>query len=191
MNNKSNIFLIGGFPGAGKSDFTKIGHNILNAEVICVDNIYSEMLKDDFLWRNDLRILDKAQEKIYQLLNNKQNIMVDSCFIDKKSRQYIINALNKVANIYLIMIDTPIDICKQRNSYRKKPVEDWVYDKMIIQEERPSIDEGFKKIYYFNNLTELEQKEQITNKNMTEKEKTLAIIKIEEFLENIIKDIKN
>ena len=196
---KPKVYLVAGYPASGKSSLTKVGNTCLNADVVCLDDIYGEMLKEDFLWRNDDRIYDKAHEKALESLSQGRNVMLDSVYMDEKSRAYTIDALKDKADIYMISVDTPIEVCKERNRHREHPVEDWVYNQLKSEERQPTLQEGFSGIYHFDNLTDTERnaysgyKIEPLASVMREGDREKAIAKVRNFLDGVAADsgVKN
>lgn len=191
--NKPKVFLIGGFPGAGKSCLTKVSDDYLHSQIITVDDVYEDMRKENFLWRNDDRVLDRVHDIAVNMLQCDSNVMIDSVYMDRESRLQTINALKDIADVYMILVDTPVEICKERNAKRVNPVEDWVYENLTRDCAFPSLEEGFIGIYRFDNRTSLEKQECITGAYglqdvLTDTEQKIAIQKAEAFLHDVAKD---
>lgn len=156
---KPKVFLVGGFPGSGKTTLTKFSDGYLNADVISLDDIHIDMLRRGFLWRNDERIAEAAHGAAMSSLRSGRNVVLDSVYTDKNSRREALRAFDGVADVYMITMDVPMEICRQRNSRRAKPVEDWVYDRLSETAVEADMSEGFAGTYKFCNLTPAEEAE--------------------------------
>lgn len=190
---KPKVFLIAGFPASGKTSMTKVGQDVLNAEIISCDDVYFELSEKETMWRSDERIFDTAHDRARDLLLDGKNVMIDSVYMDKQTRKYAIDALQDVADVHMVVMDTPIEICKERNAKRVRPVEDWVYDTLGREQASPSLDEGLKSIHHFDNLTDIEKEECRTGcygkqGQMTDRELGEAIVKVRDFLHGVAKD---
>ena len=172
---------------------TKVGQDVLDAKIISCDDVYFELSEKEPMWRSDPRVFDTAHERAKGLLRAGKNVMIDSVYMDEQTRKYAIDALKDVADVHMIVMDTPVEICKERNAKREQPVEDWVYDTLSSSFAEPSLDEGLKSIHHFDNLTEVEKDECLTGcygkqGQMSDKELGEAIVKVRGFLQDVARD---
>lgn len=115
------------------------------------------------MWRSDPRVFDTAHERAKGLLMAGKNVMIDSVYMDEQTRKYAIDALKDVADVHMIVMDTPVEICKERNARREQPVEDWVYDTLSRSFAEPSLDEGLKSIHHFDRYNVLVKNSIVAN----------------------------
>lgn len=144
------IIVLVGLPGCGKStkakELEKQGYIIHSSDAIKNElNLHN---KDDI--SNVYNIL---YDRIISDMKLGKNIVYDSTNLTVKRRKDFLNKIknfnyNKICYTFIV----PIDICKERNSYRTgyAKVTNKAYDNMIRLFELPTIDEGWNKIIYLS-----------------------------------------
>lgn len=131
-----NVWIMCGLPGSGKSTYIK--ENLPNdIEIINQDSIRVELGIMDNI--NKKKIGNSEQEKevkrinferIDNCINNRKDFVVDNTNIKSGYVQNLYDRLKKVgANVKIIIIDTPVDICKER---RKNDIPEKVIDDMQL-----------------------------------------------------------
>lgn len=139
-----------GFPGCGKTTYVKT--YLKDYVRFSLDDL-AGMLTQTFDLRYS-RIYDKLENLIIrELISRKYNTVIDKTFLTKKSRKSILNRVNSYAQnaglpdpfMKLIVIETPTDICIERNKALKK-VPPGIHAMMIRSFEDPAIDEGWDEI---------------------------------------------
>ena len=134
--NPFNVWIMVGLPGSGKSTYIK-DKLPKNIEIINQDSIRVELgiMKDDV----HKAIGNKEQEKevtrinderINELIKQRKDFIIDNTNIKVGRVENYYNKLNKAgANIKIIIIDTPKEICKDR---RKENIPEKVIDDMQL-----------------------------------------------------------
>jgi len=134
--NSFNVWIMCGLPGSGKSTYIK--KNLpKNIEIINQDQIRVELGIMNNI--NKKKIGNSEQEKevrkinferIDNCINNRKDFIVDNTNIKSGYVQNLYDRLKKVgADVKIIIIDTPIEICKER---RKNDIPAKVLDDMQL-----------------------------------------------------------
>ena len=137
-----------GFPGAGKSTLAKIfesnGYKIHSPDLIRNELDIHEINRTK-------EILNITYDNILRDIKSNKNLVYDSTNLTKQRRLAILRKI-KSYNCYkiCIVLNTPIIICKQRNSIRKNfsKVTNEIYDKMESIYQIPTESEGWNKIIF-------------------------------------------
>ena len=158
-SDKPNVWLVAGFPGAGKSLLTKLGRDLLGAAAVSMDDIYESMAGHERFLRYDDRVLEAGLEAALREVRRGRSVMIDSCFKDPRERAEALRVLAPCANVYLIDITTPVEICRQRASRRPHTVDEEAYAFHCAVAAPPDAGEGFAAIFPFDNLTDEERAE--------------------------------
>ncbi len=127
-----NIYCIMGLPGSGKTTYANYLSKIKNITVIHKDN-YSK--QDAFILLNN------------ELTHN--DVIYDALLFNIKQRKELLSNLGTCKK-YLIIMDTPLEECLQRNSQRigcNRLPDSAIYN-LHKKFEPPSYDEGWDEIYY-------------------------------------------
>lgn len=131
-----NVYIMVGLPGSGKSTYIKDNLSS-NIEIVNQDSIRVKLgiMKDI----NQKRIGNEEQEKevtrindkrIEQLIKDRKNFVIDNTNIKVGKIDHYLDLLKHTnANIKIIIIDTPIEVCKER---RKEDIPEKVFDDMKI-----------------------------------------------------------
>lgn len=133
------IILMVGCPGSGKSTISKEISQKNNIFRISKDEFANDFwgikypCYSDYICNEYNRIIDLA-------LNNNRNIIIDDLHTRSYLRERIMSTYNKKANIIFLYMDTPLNICIERNLHRELKVND-IQD-YYFQMNNPSITEG-------------------------------------------------
>ena len=134
--NPFNVWIMCGLPGSGKSTYIK-EELPKSVNIISQDYIRQELgiMKDD----EHKAIGNSEQEKevrrinfdrIDNCINNRKDFVVDNTNIKSGYVQNLYDRLKKAgANVKIIIIDTPVNICKER---RKNNIPEKVIDDMQL-----------------------------------------------------------
>lgn len=121
--NKTNIWLLSGPPGSGKSYFAK---NILKTDdtwaYISRDEIRFAMVsEDEDYFSKEKQVFKEFYNRILAACqsSNIYNIIIDATHLNVNSRMKILNKLPiKDLNIFCVYFDTSKEVCLQRNAMR-------------------------------------------------------------------------
>ena len=117
----SNLFIIMGAPGSGKSTYLK--HHA-NGKVISRDTIRFSLLgeNDDYFSKED-EVYHTFIKEICKSLEENENTYVDATHLNKRSRYKLYSAigLNLLEKTYvtIIYVNVPLEICLERNAKRE------------------------------------------------------------------------
>ena len=134
--NSFNVWIMCGLPGSGKSTYIK--NNLpKNVEIINQDQIRVELGIMDNIDKKKIGNSEQEKEvrkinfeRIDNCINSRKDFVVDNTNIKSGYVQNLYDRLKKVgANVKIIIIDTPIEICKER---RKNDIPAKVLDDMQL-----------------------------------------------------------
>ena len=148
----SELYLMIGCPGAGKSTFLK--NHIKNGVVVSRDKIrFSFPINQDNYFAYEDKVLIMFYDEINKNLKEGKNVFVDQTSLTPKARKELLKHLWNYDAVNVIWIDEPLEICLERNEQRqgtKAYVPRNVICKMYHRLVPPSLDEGFKRIFRYN-----------------------------------------
>ena len=151
----SDLYLMCGLPGSGKSTFLKTRiKNIEDCAIISRDEIRFTLVKpEEEYFSHENEIYTKLWKKTNEALTVKKNVFVDQTSLTPKARQWLLSHIHNYDNAYLIWIDEDLNTCLKRNESRKGTrsyVPRSVIRRMAAQFIEPSLDENFTRIYKYN-----------------------------------------
>ncbi len=155
----SDIYLMCGVPGSGKSTFLKNNVNLDSSIVISRDEIRFSLLKpDEEYFSHEKEVVNILWKQINEAIATSKNVFIDQTSLTPKSRKWILTHIQGYNHANAIWIDENLDICLKRNEMRRGtrayvPPHDirQMYTRFIP----PSLTEGFYRIYRYkdNKLT--------------------------------------
>jgi predicted kinase len=153
MENIATLFVMVGIPGSGKSTISKS----LNCSVFSSDSIRFELfgteeidetMPIEEIGKNNRKVFAILHKRVISSLENGKSCVYDATSVSKGSRTDIIKLVKGIpCKKVCIFVDTPFDICKERNANRTRTVHEQAMQKMINNLVPPSKDEGWDKIY--------------------------------------------
>ena len=153
-----NFYVLCGIAGSGKSTWI---NNHLAAfkgytKVVSRDDIrFMIVNEDEEYFSREKQVFKKFIEELKDGLENCDNVIADATHLNLASRTKLLRNLTsslKDANVYAIVIDTPVKICLKQNATRRgrRFVPE---DQIIAMGKRltiPTFEEGFDKIFIYN-----------------------------------------
>ena len=147
-----HIIMMIGIPGSGKSHYAK---ELVKKEpdtiLLSADEIRKELYGDISVQGNGNKVFGILFDRIQKAIDEGQNVILDCTNTTK--RHHTISALKNMGcgEIMAIWLDTPIEVCIERNNARndrKEPVPEDVIRKMHerLQMNPPTSGEGFNDI---------------------------------------------
>ena len=142
----AKVYVMCGLPGSGK---TTIAHQIaadLDAVVISSDSIREELYGDESVQGQPSVVFDALYSRAHAVIDDNLSVILDATNIKKRDRARVFQEFpdNEIA---AFVINTPVEVCKQRNGERERVVPEYVIDRMAKSFEVPTREEGFVKIY--------------------------------------------
>jgi predicted kinase len=177
--NKSDIILLCGLYGAGKSEFSelylknsgriRISRTEIRKRLYSMINFGKEWVETDF--NEDDEVLFKhVERKIFEhYLHKKKKILLVNTFMTVKSRQKFIEIarMNK-KTISAIFLDTPMKDCIERNNEKVTGVNESVIMKLNTMKQLPDTSEGFTYVAAMKNFKEPEKPKSDTGEGLVE-----------------------
>lgn len=153
----ADLYLMCGPAGSGKS--TWLSHHAKpSATIISRDQIRFGLIKpgeDYFSKENEVKKI--FWSKINEALKNGQDVFVDQTSLTRRSRKYLLSHVSGYNHANIIWINVPIQQAIEQNENRKHGrayVPQHVIEEMYKEFEVPRLDEGFYRIFkYENNKT--------------------------------------
>ena len=146
----SKLFLMMGAPGSGKSYWAR-NHMNIKDKYISRDEIRFSFLKDeDEYFARENEVFDEFIKQINNSLIIYDNVFADATHLNFASRNKTISRINvPVDEINVVFLDTPLDICIERNAKRegRKFVPETVIKNMYRSIKFPEKEEGIKNVY--------------------------------------------
>ena len=161
---KSDIILVCGLPGSGKSHFArkyfkKSGRKRINRKEIR-KHLY-EMLsfndewKEEYFCENQELLVKYIEKKIIEhLLFNNEKVLIDNISVSEKSRiDYINMAAKMKKSISAVYVNTDMAICLERNRDREKAdaAPESLIANLSARAVFPEKREGFSEVVVLNN----------------------------------------
>lgn len=141
----STLYMMVGIPGSGKSTFAKT----LKGKYVSRDEIRFKLLQneDDYFAR-EKDVFKKFICEIKEGLIENKDVIVDATHLNESSRNKILSKVCPVKAIAIVM-DTPLDVCLQRNAQRsgRSLVPEDAIRNMHQNMTMPNYDEGFDAIF--------------------------------------------
>lgn len=148
------LFILMGIPCSGKSTYAKKFFCESNTIIISTDEIRKELTGTyKYSQKTNNAVFETAKSRVEYYLSRNFNVYFDATNTKKSSRKNFIDISKKHhSKVVCIVLNTPLEICKKRNSKRKIdrriPIE--TLTTMSSSVESVSESEGFDKIVYIN-----------------------------------------
>lgn len=146
------IYMVG-LPGSGKSHFAERLARKEKAILLSSDEIRKELFGDENKQKS--RIMYRVlYERLNEHVANGQSVVVDATNIERERRMFSLSKLPSHVEKICYYMDTPYDICVERNQNRKRTVEARIVEKMRKNLEFPMLGEGFDRIHVVHEAKE-------------------------------------
>lgn len=148
---KSNLVVMVGPPGCGKTTFIK--NQPLKGNHISRDKIRFSLLEDGetYFGKEDL-VFKEYVKQIQESLDAGCRTYADATHLNEKSRNKLLDNLNlENVDIYMVVFDTSLKDCLERNSHRegKERVPESALKRMYLSKTNPKGDQKYryKEVY--------------------------------------------
>ena len=145
------VAMMVGVPGSGKSYIAQKMSEQLQWPVLSSDATRSELTGDENDLSRDKEVWPLLYSRAGQYLEDGESFFVDATHNNLRQRvtdiaRYRAMGARTISGIY---VDTPLDVCLQRNANRTRVVPDFVIEKFWnnLQRNPVSIDDGFDAVY--------------------------------------------
>lgn len=153
----SNLYIICGIPGSGKSTFAKntfLNYNTARPyKIISRDAIRFSLLKEgEGYFSHESEVYKIFWETITNALNEGFDVIADQTSLTPNARAYLLNNVSGYDETIAIEIKTTLKECLARNDKRvgKEHVPPSVIEKMHNNYISPTIAEGFSQILTYD-----------------------------------------
>ena len=144
----TKVYVMCGLPGSGKTTIARQIAADLDAVVISSDSIREELYGDESVQGNPSVVFDTLYSRAHAAIDDNLSVILDATNVKKRDRARVFKEFpdNEIA---AFVINTPVEVCKQRNGERERVVPEYVIDRMAKNFELPTREEGFVKIYQY------------------------------------------
>lgn len=152
----ATLFLVCGIPGSGKSTFLSQFVKKSSSLIISRDKIRFSLLKDgEDYFAHEPIVEQMFYTGISKALELGYDVFADQSSISPSARRKIKNRVHGFSEINIIWIDTPIEVCIERDSKRegRARVGEKVIKNMLANFTPPTFEEGFANIYKYKDET--------------------------------------
>lgn len=155
----SNLWILCGISGSGKSTWARTHIDKISDDVKYVsrDEVrFSIVREDEEYFSHEDEVYAKFIEEIKDGLANHKDTIADATHLNKASRNKLLRSLGlslKDCKVNAMVIDVPLEVALNRNENRKGTrsyVPKGVIKRMKSQFERPTEEEPFDKIYFYD-----------------------------------------
>ena len=142
----AKVYVMCGLPGSGKTTIARQIAADLDAVVISSDSIREELYGDESVQSNPSVVFNVLYSRAHAAIDDNLSVILDATNVKKRDRARVFKEFpdNEIA---AFVINTPVEVCKQRNGERERVVPEYVIDRMAKSFEMPTREEGFVKIY--------------------------------------------
>ncbi|MGB3208795.1 MAG: AAA family ATPase [Crinalium sp.] len=155
------LIMLIGLPGSGKSTLAQqllLGDNSLKLQLISTDAIRAQLFGDEsiqgswvLIWNQVKRQFLQAVEQI--LLKHASQAIYDATNASRKQRREVITLARECGftQITGLWVDTPVQVCLERNQRRSRQVpEDVIWHMYRQYDVPPALSEGMDRLIRFN-----------------------------------------
>lgn len=138
------LIVLCGLPGSGKSTYAKYLTESGRFEWVSTDLIRKALYGNESAQGNSKEVFSSAFFTLRALGNDKQSCVFDATNITSRARRRVVQECRSYYDLIICKyIDTPLDVCLQRNSQRERVVPKEVILRMHHNFTMPSREEGF------------------------------------------------
>lgn len=145
------LFLLMGLPGSGKSTLANelyVGRDTESKPAIfSSDALRLEMFGDEDDQEHNEEVFNELRNRIKASLRDGNDVIYDATNISKKRRIAFIKDIGKLSCFKVcISVMTPYDFCLKSNKNRERVAPEDVVNRMYLNWNPPSFDEGFDDV---------------------------------------------
>ena len=140
------LYILIGLPASGKTTYAKT--TLKNAYRVCHDDLV-DMLMGEYDIKKTATMHAVEWSIVHTILSRGEDVVVDRTNLDPVTRARFINAAQSVdipVGIIGVVVDVPIETCKERNRMRVKPIPDEAYTRLAAHWMPARMEEGFDRL---------------------------------------------
>ena len=144
------LIVMCGLPGSGKSYWAEsYVKTHPSYEIISTDKMRQELFGDESDQSNNWLVFVTAYQRLVSIIESGKSAIFDATNLKRKDRKKIVKFFSRYnIPLKLVWMNTPMEVCKLRNSQRKRFVENLVIDKMSECFIEPTREEGWDDIIF-------------------------------------------
>ncbi len=144
---KPVLYMFVGFPGSGKSYYTRKLMKKTGASVHSSDDIRKELYGDERIQGDGNAVFNILHSCVKEDLRKGKSAIYDACNISYKRRMAFLQELNNIpCKKVCIFVATPFEKCLENNAKRERHVPIEVIKNMLKHFDTPSYFEGWNEI---------------------------------------------
>jgi predicted kinase len=152
---KSTLIILKAPPASGKSTIAK-GYQDKGYVVISSDELRGILGRDESDQTKNKEVFDAAHMMTAYFLARGQNVLIDACNVTRKSRAKFIEIGRRWgAHVVGLSLETPLEVCLERNKSRPRFVPEDVIKRMFAQNELFGQEVDEVRVVVPENYTEL------------------------------------
>lgn len=152
MSDKNVLIVLGGLPASGKSTYAEMLAESGVFQRVCPDLIRKELYGDENIQGDGARVFKIAFHDIKEYGCLGENVVFDATNINANRRKKLVEDMRGYFDIIIFKwFDTPLAVCRERNSKRGRQVPFDVMLRMESNFEEPTMEEGWDYIEIVTN----------------------------------------
>ena len=152
-NTKNVLIVLKGLPASGKSTYAQILEESGTFERVCLDTIREELYGNESIQGDGKKVFEIAQTRMHLIGMRGGNCVYDATNLKRDRRIKLVEDMRNYFDVLIIKeFTTPLYLCKERNLQRKRQVPNEVIERMLLNSEEPTIDEGWDYIEQIENF---------------------------------------
>lgn len=152
MSDRNVLIVLGGLPASGKSTYAEMLVASGKYKRVCPDLIRKELYGDENIQGDGARVFKIAHCRIRDYGCLSENVVFDATNINANRRKELVKSMRGYFDTIIFKwFSTPLYLCKERNSQRERQVPNEVIERMLLNFEEPTIEEGWDCIEEIKN----------------------------------------
>ena len=149
---KNVLIVLGGLPASGKSTYAEMLVESGKFQRVCPDLIRKAFYGDENIQGDGARVFKIAFHDIREYGCLGENVVFDATNINADRRKKLVKEMRGYFDIIIFKwFNTPLYLCKERNSQRERQVPNEVIERMLLNFEEPTMEEGWDYIEEIKN----------------------------------------
>ncbi|CAH7428150.1 putative HD_domain domain-containing protein [Vibrio chagasii] len=138
----SEVYIMCGLSGSGKSEKAAVIASERNAEIISLDEIRGELSGNTASQSVNTAVRREAEQRLRQALRDKRNVVWDATSLRVDFRTKVSGLVSQYGGYSeLVVVCTPLNVCVARDKARNRQVGEFVISSQLSKFQFPSIGE--------------------------------------------------